>query len=113
MSRISSPLRPVGMPIYEGPRQQVMLACRVLYSLPFQKFEEFIVSKYLNSAGERLLRRGYACGAPRAHGADVHGRRKAAGPTPGAWERVQLGMSLCIRNRPGGGPRLSCGTRSR
>ena len=31
----------------------------------------------------------------------------AAGPTPGAWKRVQLGKALCIRDRPGGGPRLS------
>ena len=27
----------------------------------------------------------------------------AAGPTLGAWERVQLGFALCIRDRPGGG----------
>ena len=107
MCRTSSPLRPVGMPIYEGPRQQVMLACRVLYSLPFQKFEEFVVSKCIDSAGHDCCDDVHACGLPRAHGADVHGRRLAAGPTPGAWERVQLGMSLCIRNRPGGGPRLS------
>ena len=26
----------------------------------------------------------------------------AAGPTLGAWERVQLGAALCIRDRPGG-----------
>ena len=27
----------------------------------------------------------------------------AAGPALGDWERVQLGMALCIRDRPGGG----------
>ena len=31
----------------------------------------------------------------------------AAGPAFGDWERVQLGMALCIRDRPGVGPRLS------
>ena len=60
---------------HEGPRQQVMLACRVLYSLPFQKFEEFIVSKYLNSDGERLPRRGCACGNAAGSPSIVHGCR--------------------------------------
>ena len=31
----------------------------------------------------------------------------AAGPTLGAWERVQLGFALCIRDRPGEGSRLN------
>ena len=31
----------------------------------------------------------------------------AAGPALGDWERVQLGRSLCIRDRPGVGPRHS------
>ena len=96
MCRTSSPLRPVGLPIYEGPRHQVMLACRVLYSLPFQKFEEFIVSKYLNSDGERLPRRGCACGYAAGSPSDSPWLPfTVAGPTPGAWERVQLGLSLC------------------
>ena len=104
------PLRPSAS--YQWPRQHALhTSCSSVHS-PIKKCEEMKTLKrliqQLKAIGMKYSDCGNAAGSP-------SGRPwlpfTVAGSTLGAWERVQLGRSLCTRDRPGVGPRLISDTR--